>query len=217
MNKLILIFALFVLLAYGHQPRLVYDEELTIENPKIVENPEISQAFYGKLKGKPEYYKIRSDQEFNLYVNIVVPARQGARTDFRVEISIKDTFITLNGESFQWEKFFEQFGGDHYLKGPEFEKRVLKGEYLIKVYNPANQGSYSLVVGKIEAFPPKEAINAILSLPKLKKDFFAKSPFTAFFNYIGLFLLVTLVILAGVILLLVFIIRRITKHKPQKA
>ncbi|MDH5185903.1 MAG: hypothetical protein OEZ20_05690 [candidate division WOR-3 bacterium] len=217
MNKLILIFALFVLLAYGHQPRLVYDEELTIENPKIVENPEISQAFYGKLKGKPEYYKIGSDQEFNLYVNIVVPAKQGARTDFRVEISIKDTFITLNGESFQWEKFFEQFGGDHYLKGPEFEKRVRKGEYLIKVYNPANQGSYSLVVGKIEAFPPKEAINAILSLPKLKKDFFAKSPFTAFFNYIGLFLLVTLVILAGVILLLVFIIRRITKHKPQKA
>jgi len=191
------------------------DKEFTIENPLKVENPEVSQAFYGVLKGKPEYYKISSEKDFNLYVGIVVPDRKETRTDFLVEISSKDKNITLNGETFKWEKFFEQFAGDNYLKGPEYEERVLKGEYLIKVSNPDNRGSYSLVVGKIEAFPPKEAINAIFSLPQLKKDFFAKSPFTAYFNYIGIFLLVMLVVLAGVIVLLVFIIRRIKRPKTQ--
>jgi len=213
MKILILIIGFIILPVYAHQPRLVYDQELTRENPKIVVNPEVSQAFYGQLKSKPEYYKIFSDKDFNLYVGIVVPDKEDARTDFYIDVSIEDTTIVLNGETFQWEKFFEKFGGDNYLKGPEFETKVPSGEYLIKVYNQDNQGSYSLVIGKIEAFPPKEAINAILSLPKLKKDFFAKSPFTAFFNYIGLFLLITLVVVTGIILLIVFIVRRITKRK----
>jgi len=203
-----------IILVFAHQPRLTYNENLTIDNAKRIENPEISQAFYGELRGQPDYYKIDSDKDFNLYVNLVVPDIQGARKDFSVDIKTNDTVIVLDAKSTKWDIFFEKFAGDNYFNGPEYEAKVVKGTYLIKVYNPDNQGKYSLAIGKIEEFPPKETVHAIVSLPKLK-SYFQKSPLTAYFNFIGLFLLVTLIILAGVVMLIVFVLRRIFRRKQK--
>jgi len=36
--------------AFAHQPRLV-ESDFT-----LIESPEVSQAFYAELKGKPDYY-----------------------------------------------------------------------------------------------------------------------------------------------------------------
>jgi hypothetical protein len=69
------------------------------------------------------------------------------------------------------------------------------------------------VVGEKEAFTPKEAINAIISMPKLK-SFFQRSPLTAYFNLIGLFTLINLIVIIGIILLIIFIIRRISNPNP---
>ena len=42
-------------------------------NPYKVMNPEIYKSFYGKLNGKPHYYKITSNQEFMFYTGILIP------------------------------------------------------------------------------------------------------------------------------------------------
>lgn len=61
----------------AHQPRLETGKFVSLENPIIVENPEISQAFYGELEGNPDYFQIKSDQPFQLYVNLLVPTTPG--------------------------------------------------------------------------------------------------------------------------------------------
>ncbi len=216
MKKIYLLAILLIFTSiYAHQPRLVENKITTVNNPIIIQNPEISQAFYGELKSEPDYYKIDSDKEFNLYVSLVVPDIKGARKDFSLEIKTKDTLIILDAKSAKWNVFFEKFAGDNYFNGPEFDRKVNAGSYLIKVYNPDNQGKYSLATGKIEAFPPKEAIHAIISLPKLK-SFFQKSPLTAYFNFIGIFALITIIFFAIVVILILVIVNSIKKRNKNK-
>jgi hypothetical protein len=217
MKKLILILFLFMMfgLVVAHQPRVGFDAG-TLESPIEVEKPEISKAYYRELEGGPEYYEINSDQDFLLYLNILTPDIEGARKDFIVEVfQNNEVIFTLNNNNNNnnWGEFYEPFGGDNYLKGPELEKQANAGTYLIKVSNPDNLGKYSLAVGKIESFPPIEIIKTIFSLPKIKKDFFNKSPLTAYFNLSGLFFLILLIILSG----LIFLIRSfIKKYKTKK-
>jgi len=195
----------------AHQPRIVYQKQISQINPIIVINPEISQAFYAELKGQPEYYTVSSDKEFNLYVRILSPNITDAKKDFSVEI-IKDASVIalLNGYSFTWTEFYEPFVGDDYWQGPEFEKHQPKGEYLIKVYNPDNRGKYVLVVGQAESFPLNESLKLFVSLPKLK-HYFGKSGFTAFLNLVGLFWLIQLIILSLIVFGLIWIVKKLRK------
>ena len=197
-------FLLAISLASAHQPRLVYGEISTIENPFIITNPEISQAFYGELKGSPDYYVIESLTPFNLYLNILAPAGiKLERKDFSVDVNNGE--ILLNGTNMTWTKFFEPFAGDNYWKGPEAETNA-SGKYLIKVFNADNEGKYSLAVGKTESFPVGETVKTIFLMPRLK-IFFETSPFTAFFNIIGLFLFGAIAIIITIILIIRLISR----------
>ena len=67
LKALILLFILFLSICAvsAHQPRLELGVNSTMTNPIVVQNPEISQAFYGKLNGQPDYYKITSIKHLN--------------------------------------------------------------------------------------------------------------------------------------------------------
>jgi hypothetical protein len=189
---IILIFAFFILLkpalASAHQPRLV--ESNIVE----VKNPEVSQAFYGELKGTPTEFRIQSDIDFRLYVGILVPDTSNIRKDISAEIfrsgqSGEQSIALLDGAKFAWIPFYEEFGMDNYFWGPEFKannsqrgvdikgRNVQAGTYIIKVFSPGNQGKYSLAIGDIEVFPPREILNTILIMPQLKAHFFGYSFF----------------------------------------
>jgi hypothetical protein len=190
--------SLFFIPAFAHQPRLV-GNQASIE----VENPEISQAFYAKLNGNPQVYKIVSDKPLQLYVNILVPALPNSKTDIIAEIyknseAAGNLIKKLDGSLYEWTKFKEPFGGDTYLKGPEYEEPMPSGVYLVKVSCPDNQGKYVVAIGKIEKFPPGEILRTIVLLPKLKKNFFERSPLTAYFNLSGVFMLVVIGAIAGI-------------------
>jgi hypothetical protein len=176
--------------AFSHQPRLVRDQ------PSImVRNPEISQAFYAWLNGSTQTYYIKSETPFHLYLNLLVPDLSGIETDYTVVIykeaeSPENTVAQLEGTGFAWKPFYEPFGGDRYRLGPEFERDVAEGTYVVAVSNPRLLGKYALAVGKKEKFPAGEWLRTFAVLPKLKKEFFGKSPLTAYFNLTGLFMLV---------------------------
>ena len=216
MKKLVIILLYLTIScqAVAHQPRYVFSKG-DVNNPIIVEKPEISKAYYGKLEGQPNYYKIQEGKGFNLYLNILVPDLKLSRTDFKVEV-IKDNETVFVLEGGQWERFFEKFGGDSYLKGSELETKVTRGEYYIRVSNPDNQGRYCLAVGNLESFPAGEIVNTILVLPKIKKDFFDKSPLTAFFNLVGLFLLIIIIFIFVIVLIIFYFIKRLKRRKGQK-
>lgn len=209
MKKLIIVLILIsmgLLTADAHQPRIVYKQDLT--DYYRIYNPEVSQAFYGELKGGREHYIITEDSEFDLYIQILVPDIPGARRDFVVEIIARDLNETLNGSSFIWKNFYEEFAGDYYLQGPEIKQRVGPGTYFIEVYNNDNQGKYILVVGQEEKFPINEMLHAILVMPELK-HYFGKPIFLSYFNRIGLYTLGFLVLLAIIILGAFWAVRKI--------
>jgi hypothetical protein len=195
----LLAFALFVLAAeaaFAHQPRLVNDRPSI-----VVRDPEISQAFYARLAGNPQTYHIASDAPFRLYVNLLVPAIAGIETDyeaavFRTTGGTEELLARLEGKTYTWRPFYEPFGGDRYLLGPEYDEQVPAGAYTVVVTSPDNTGKYVLAVGKIEKFPLTAMAQTMVTLPRLKR-YFGKSPLTAYVNLSGVFLLITIGAVAG--------------------
>ncbi len=162
---------------YAHQPVIV-KKESSKDKPVIVKDPVISYAFYGELDAEPHYYKITSEKPFSLYVNILVPdyspkSEPIKNHDVSFEILRDDKSIfTIEGKKEEWERFYEPHGRDHYYKGPEFDKEVEAGTYIVKVFNEENKGKYALATGKIEKFTPWSIIKAIKKARSLDKWFF---------------------------------------------
>lgn len=193
LKSLVILIVLFLSICAvsAHQPRLETGVNSSINNPILIQNPEISQAFYGNLNGQPDYYKITSDKPFKLYVNILVPQSPGISSAF-VSAQITDssgkTIALLDGTKSNWTPMFEEFGGDYYLQGPEFTQNVSAGTYYIKVFNANNTGKYSMAVGNIESFPADESLKAVVLIPILKEQIFGKPVTTLFFEFLGIIL-----------------------------
>jgi hypothetical protein len=194
-HMILLLFLLLLFIsaseAYAHQPKLVMDKNASKENPIIVEEPEISKAYYGRLKGNPDYYKIISTKPFRLYLGLLLPNISGDEMNF-VSAQVRDSsgkqILLLDGNKLSWNPFYEKFGGDWYLEGPEATMNLPAGAYFIEVYNRTNRGKYSLAIGDIESFPPLEIIKTIVLLPVIKERFFNKSIFLPFLFFIGIIL-----------------------------
>lgn len=191
--------------ALAHQPRIV-GNETAIQ----VTEPEVSKAYYGELSGSPVVYEIRSSEDFTLYVGLLVPDLPGIDKDVSAEIYRNGTLLVqLDGLAHNWTAFYEPYGGDNYFEGPEYDERVAAGQYLVRVYSPDNAGKYVLAIGKIEAFPPGEMLRTLRALPALKRDFFEKSPLTAYWNRVGLFMLGPVAVLVGIVVLAYLGVRRL--------
>ena len=201
---------------FAHQPIIVSSE------PDIkVLNPEISKAYYGELVGEPVRYIINSDKPFNLYVGVLVPDISGVKKDVSAAV-IKDgqmdvPFAVLEGVNFDWKPFYEEFGGDDYFQGPEFKKQVESGSYEIRVWSSNNFGKYVLAIGETESFSLRETINTLATLPKLKTDFFGKPAWTAYFNSIGLYVVLPAIVLFALIaVILIYAFKKSKKFTKIK-
>ncbi|MSO20123.1 MAG: DUF2892 domain-containing protein [Acidobacteria bacterium] len=158
----------------AHQPRIVS------ESRTMVSDPEISKAFYAKLSGSPHVYQISSEKPFELYVNVLVPDIHGQQKDVSAAVfrlgKTAESIAELDGKTFAWKRYWEEFGRDWYWMGPEFKRRIAAGTYEIRVESVTNDSKYALAIGEIEAFNGKEGMNALRLIPRLKRDFFATSP-----------------------------------------
>ena len=101
----------------AHQPRLNQSLESTVLEP------EISKAYYGVLTGAPHVYHLNSQRPFNLYVNILTPFSESVAPKVSVRITRNNDpkpIAILDGASARWTEYFEPYGHDFYLLGPEF-------------------------------------------------------------------------------------------------
>ena len=223
-NLIIVIVILFLILVswplkvLAHQPRLVEMEKINVTEP------EISKAYYGNLSGKPHIYTISASSPIDLYVNILVPLIEGPEKNVTVKIfKGEQPMGILSPKKDDWKEFFEPFGQSMYWKGPEFKVRAEAGKYKITVESTENNIRYVLATGEIEAFDGPESLNAILLIPKLKKDFFEESPLSFILSPLGwgyVLLLQLLVILTGFVILKILNISRIkfqTKYFQSSA
>ena len=220
----LLIFGTWFLLsgtAQAHAPRLISSQDFDRAAPLVINDPDISQAFYARLDGQAEYYYFswpgKMDQsdsaDGSFYFGLLVPDKAGTTKDFSAElirVSDNQVLVDLSSVPGDWTPYFEPFGGDHYFKGPEYEVSLPVGDYIIKVDNPSQSGQYVLVVGLQESFSLEEVARTLLVMPALK-DYFGRSPGLAYFNYVGLFLLLSLVALLLIICIACKLWRRAMK------
>jgi len=199
---LVLLVALRPSRAEAHQPRLVSGE-----GQIDITSPQISQAFYATLGGAPQVYRVAVGQEMHLYVSLLVPDLPGQRTDFVLEVSTaadaETLLVRLEGSAHEWTPFYEPFGGDRYLSGPDAELLVPPGDYLLLVSNADNLGRYVLSVGREERFSWRDAVETGRRLPAVKR-FFGRSPLTAYLNLVGVFMLLAV---GGAALVVVVLLR----------
>ncbi len=216
-NLLILLIAFSVFgfagLAEAHNPRLVYNTDALPEKPIIINNPDISQAFYGRLKGWEEYYRFKVTTSTNFYWQTLVPAVKDITKDVSAELIDNNNgqvIAKIDAKDSEWKPYYEEFAGDNYFSGPSSTLMIAPGTYDIRVFNNNNEGKYVLVVGQKEVFTPKEMVYTIVNLPVLK-TYFNESPLTAYFNYVGLFMLGGIIGLLIIFFILGFIYRLITR------
>lgn len=168
---------------FSHQPYLVMKTNFSQRNPYPINAPEISKAFYGELKGKPDYYKVVPKKPLALYVNILAPDIVNYNTN-RFSVAVfersrdqrSDKLIfTLDGYGKEWKRYYERFGRDWYRMGPEARvPMTTNAVYILKVFSKSNSGRYALATGEVESFPITEILRILGVLPELKRDFFNK-------------------------------------------
>lgn len=205
MKKLLFLAVLFLIpIAFAHIPTIGVPSAVPFE----VENPEVSQAFYEELEGREEIYMIDSKEPFHLYVQILSPDIKGADKDYVLTIYKDGNTFAYANES-EWTLFHEHFANDNYFEGPTYESDVSAGTYTIHISSGDNIGKYVFVAGKQEKFSVADTFSTIINMPRLKR-YMEKSPFTAYFNYVGLFLLVIVLLVCLVVFISVRIIKKYT-------
>ena len=135
-----------------HKPVIAKEDNLTKANPYLIDKPEISLALYGSLNGKKNYYKIESDQDFNLYIGILTPKLDEEKEpknkvyfkyyDENFKEITFDDFPTGIVKDHKWTEWFEPFGKKNYWVGPQVGTdlnvpygKYPKGTYYIEVFN----------------------------------------------------------------------------------
>ncbi len=197
-----LLFGIFILLAHAapasaHQPVYVGGQTSI-----TVPDPEVSKAYYSELHGQPAIYTIKSEKEFSLYLNILSPDIPGASKDFSVSVVDGNgkAITTLSEPATSWQKWYEDFAGDWYWKGPEFKATEPAGTYTVTVSSLSNRGKYVLAPGEAEVFTVAGTPNTIGEIYTVKTLFFGKKGLSVFEGIIGKFLL-GLVLLASALIL----------------
>ena len=190
----------------AHQPHL------TTGRTTQVTNPDVSQAFYAELKGQPDEYRFTLAEPLLLFFNILVPKIPGVHQDYSAELSRKtssgDSLVGgLDGTNAKWTDFHEPFANNDYFQGPEFREPTPPGDYVIRVSCPGNQGKYVLTMGERESFPPSTIVRLVGVMSGLKR-YVGKSVLTSYFNYTGILLGATIVVVSGIAVLVVALARR---------
>jgi hypothetical protein len=165
---------------HAHVPVFVSPE--TVDDLTLIEDPMLSQAFYGEMSGFPHTFLIRVTEPIILSTQILLPDIETSKNNVSGLI-VKEpekrgrvTEITrMESKDSSWESSYEMFSGDSYRHGPLDERELEKGVYRLEVHTPDNIEKYVLVVGKREEM----TIGYVEIIRRLAevKVFFEKSKF----------------------------------------
>jgi hypothetical protein len=192
MKKILLFTTLFLTLSvatFAHQPKVTLYDDSSLANPIQINNPDISQVFYGDLDGQPEYYKFSLTQATDSLLGILVPISEKNFTSVELIDENNMSIGLLKEEDYEKGVYFENFGGDSYIKGPEIKTLLPQGDYTLKIFNKINTGKYALVIGEKESFNFLESLKTLAVLPIIKIAFFNKPILELFVTFLAIILL----------------------------
>jgi hypothetical protein len=206
---LLFLFCVFAIPASAHQPNYVENKSAVLDS-----EPTISKAYYGELNNQPTIYTINSTSTFDMYVNILSPDIPNATKNYVVTIKDDNNIVkTISSSSSEWVRWYEDFAGDWYWKGPEFKSQLPAGTYTISVQNPTNSGKYVLAIGEVESFPVNQFSSTLKELFAIKTGFFGEPWYGIFYGIIGRYLLGGTIILLVILIAILWIIARVIRKK----
>lgn len=165
--------------AHAYVPQIVVQESL--HDITLIDDPELSQAFFGELKNFPHTYEIHADKSFTLYTQIRVPELESSKNNVS-GIIIKEQkkgrveeVARFLAQDAPWTVHRDSLIGETYREGAQFEKELGPGVYRLEVHTPDNLEKYVLRVGKNEDMNIGyfELLGRIIAV----KDFYETSAF----------------------------------------
>lgn len=189
---ILVIVCLIAVRVSAHQPEFINDKSWV----KVME-PEISKAYYGFLPNQSVKYIISTTSPFTLYLGLLIPDLPDLSKNLSVFVVYQDGTVvaSLLGEKFVWNRWYEEFGGDWYLRGPEIEKNVPAGTYTVIVSSLDNDwDKYVLAIGNKESFSIFDFSRVEKELYQIKTDFFEKPWYSIFEGKIGHYLLIFIIL-----------------------
>lgn len=205
--------------AYAHQPHLLFKEANAVETPFVIQNPQVSQAFYGEFRGgNPQYFRMTFAEASEIYLGIHVPRTADAAEQVTLLVSEKgknsESLLTLNGADYPWKPFYEEMAGDWFLEGPGTLSKFQAGTYTLRVTSKKNKGKYVLLIGNLESFPLSEIPATLHRILLVKMEFFGRSFFSFFDGAIGKALLVVVFFIFFLLILLAWLYQRLWPSHP---
>ena len=79
----------------AHQPVLNSEKSNSVEEPYIIEEPEVSKAIFAELKGEPHYYRIKSNTKFKFYAGITTPKIDNCPLTKKFSLDVLDSDFEL--------------------------------------------------------------------------------------------------------------------------
>jgi hypothetical protein len=126
---------------------------------------------------------IISDEPFNLYVSLLAPyIGQEESSDIEFHIMKDGEKIVMMHDYDNWEKWYEEFGGDWYLQGPVYEEQAPSGTYIIEVHSETNSEDYTLAIGRLERFGLLDTVKVVFLVPLIKALFWGNYVNIAFYG-----------------------------------
>jgi hypothetical protein len=181
LTTLVFITVAFSSIANAHQPILNDEDKTSPETAYVINKPEISKAIFSQLNGAPQYYRIDSKTDFAFYAGLTQPKISTCPIVTSFSFDVLDSNLqvidSVDGKSFEWWEWYEEFGKDWYWVGPELGKefksdRIYEaGTYYIRVFNGSNEGQYVLAVGDVEKFTLPVIARTIFTMPKINSRF----------------------------------------------
>ena len=178
----LLVFCMFFHIDAVVAHQLIFSDgnNTTMENALYIPDPQISWAMYGELENNVLFYKFEAEQKEPLYASLVIPALDGLE-DFSPSLAIitqqqniamisshtdeKNTevpFVLPDGYQaivFDYDGkptnnvFYEPFTQVNYWERQEIRTESINpGTYYLAVFNPTENGKFTLAVGEIEDF-----------------------------------------------------------------
>lgn len=174
---------LIALSFFVHIRTPIHVGQVSLLDITTVTEPESARALYGDMTGFPHTYEIRSEDAFQLYVQMFMPEHDFVPANTISGIIIKENeeharvieIARLPAHEATWENVRSIASGDTLKRGPFFNAQVDAGVYRIEVSTPQNTERYVLHIGTADPLPLSylEYIRRIAEI----KTFVGKSPY----------------------------------------
>ena len=188
---IIVLLLLFSIPTFAHDPHIEHEDWGSFDDPRLIEDDEISYAFYGYLdEDDVDVFQVEFDEPQSLLrIELLVPecgdhytdffphfavVAPGYQSDIELPMEIPDEYGVLfyeAPETGERETFVEPFGGTTFYEAPRHDLTVPEAKtYLVVLFDPiGSTGDYALAIGYEERFE-SPAIQMIQNVITIRSD-----------------------------------------------